>query len=100
MTMDASNVLGLDTIKEHLRIPATQIEEDLLLNVFCGAAAEYVKAVTGCNWEEEYVVPFSVKAAMLLVVADLYEHREAQTAAPLKENETVMRLLWPHRRWC
>lgn len=42
-------------------------------------------------------VPGSLKAAILLMAADLFEHAEAQVEAKLEENQTVMRLLWPYR---
>jgi len=42
-------------------------------------------------------VPRSIKAAMLLCIADLYEHREAMSEIRLEENPTVDRLLWSKR---
>lgn len=48
-------------------------------------------------------VPAALKAAMLLMIGDLYEHREGivvgQTATILAENPTVSRLLAPYRAW-
>jgi hypothetical protein len=44
----------------------------------------------------ELVAP-PIKAAILLLVGDLHEHREAQSEIVLRENETVHRLLHPYR---
>jgi uncharacterized phiE125 gp8 family phage protein len=40
-------------------------------------------------------VPASLRSAMLLLIGDLYENREAQSDALLQENRTVQRLLSP-----
>lgn len=42
-------------------------------------------------------VPESIRAAMLLLVGDLYENREGQSDRPFHTNKTVERLLWPYR---
>jgi len=42
-------------------------------------------------------VPSAIKAAIKLLMADLYEHREARTEAKLEDNLTVQRLLWHYR---
>lgn len=44
-------------------------------------------------------VPAALRAAMLLIVGELYENREATTARPLTENPAVKRLLDPYRVW-
>jgi uncharacterized phage protein (predicted DNA packaging) len=85
-------MVTLDEMKAHLRIVGN--EEDELLTLYGHAAAEYVREYTRSPWD--YGVPFSVKAAVLLLVGDFYENREAQGPA-LHENKTVERLLWPHR---
>lgn len=87
-------IVTLTEIKEHLRING--MEEDTLLSTYADAAGEYVRAFTGASWEP-LAAPASVAAAVLLLVGDLYENREAQTAAPLHANTAVERLLWPHR---
>lgn len=43
-------------------------------------------------------VPAPLKAAILLLVADLYANREAGTEESLTENPTFDRLIWPFRR--
>lgn len=43
--------------------------------------------------------PFSIRAAILLLVGALYENREAYHTGKLVENEAVGLLLWPYRVW-
>lgn len=42
-------------------------------------------------------VPEAIKAAIKLLVADMYEHREAGTEGRVESNPTVERLLWAYR---
>lgn len=42
-------------------------------------------------------VPADLRAAILLILGDLFENRQAQQEAALVENRTVDALLWPHR---
>jgi uncharacterized phiE125 gp8 family phage protein len=47
-------------------------------------------------------IPASIKQAMLLLVGDFYEHREARldmggSVSRIEDNPTVGRLLWKHR---
>ncbi|KRG38827.1 hypothetical protein ARC78_15220 [Stenotrophomonas pictorum JCM 9942] len=43
-------------------------------------------------------VPAAIRSALLLMVGDLFENREAQTAGPLIGNPTVDNLLFPFRK--
>ena len=92
-----------DTLAEHLRIPPDYTDRSLYL--YWGAAWEYVRAFTRKPWPEtdptvglsSIDAPASVNAAVLLLVGDLHENREAQGLERLHGNPTVERLLWPHR---
>lgn len=42
-------------------------------------------------------VPAALKAAILLIVGELYENTEASTDKPLTESPAVARLIYPHR---
>src|SRR5574337_1115825 len=44
------------------------------------------------------VVPAALKAAILLLIGDLFANREAGTDKPLAENPAVQNLIWPFRR--
>lgn len=85
-------------IAKHLRISPEEADSTLL-HLYEGAAVEYVNAFTGVDWHAEVEVPFAISAAVLLLMGDLYENREASTPLSLKENPAVSRLLWPFRRF-
>ena len=88
--------LTLGDVKDHLRILTD--DENGLLTTYMDAACEHISGLTGADYSVD-VIPASVYAAALLLVADLYENREAQSAAPLNENKTVDRLLFPYRQF-
>lgn len=46
------------------------------------------------------LVPAALRSALLLMVGDLFENREAQVAGPLASNPTVDNLLFPFRKIC
>jgi len=54
-----------------------------------------VKISFKCGWTAAALVPYKIKAACLLIAADLYSNREAQivTGQAYHENKTVQRLL-------
>ena len=42
-------------------------------------------------------VPDAIKMSILLLTADMYEHRESGSEVKLNDNKTVERLMWPYR---
>lgn len=42
-------------------------------------------------------VPKGIKMAILLLIGDMYEHRESQLETKVEQNNTVIRLLWNWR---
>ena len=46
---------------------------------------------------DKATTPEPIRAAILLLAADLYENREGQSSTALHDNRTVERLLWPWR---
>ena len=83
-------------VQQHLRI--TSDDEDTLLVRWMTATCDYLTALTGNDYSTD-PVPASVYAAGLLLVADLFENREASSPVELKENPAVMRLLAPYRAY-
>jgi len=84
--------------KLHLRA-STYVDspdpEDTLINLYIAAADDYIR-----NFLDREIIPSksAIKAAALLIVADLYENREGAGEKEIKENPAVMRLLFPYRR--
>lgn len=78
--------------KLHARID--QDDEDTLITGLVAAANAYVQQAIGLEAVPEGYTPSPMaKSAALLVFADLYEHREAQSATPLTPNRTLDSLL-------
>jgi len=49
-----------------------------------------------CGWTPE-TLPGTVKAAMLLVIAELVRNPQAHTDVQLYKNQAFENMLWPHR---
>lgn len=78
--------------KLHARID--QDDEAALVSSLVAAANAYVQQAIGLETVPEGYTPSPMaKSAALLVFADLYEHREAQSATPLTPNRTLDSLL-------
>lgn len=97
-------VLTLDEIKEHLRLDLEETSQDAHLSLLSSAAEDYAIQYLGrpLPWQDslgvEVAIPFSVKAALLLTIADLYENREdTVVGASVSRIGAVERLLHFHR---
>lgn len=93
------NILTLTEIKSHLRID--QSAEDVLLQIYLEAAEDHIEKylnqpIIG-KADSPISTPAAIKAAALLLIADMYENREAAGEKDLKENPAVNRLLHPYR---
>lgn len=95
-------VLTLTEIKAHLRIDGA--EEDEHLTLLNSAAEDYTTQYMGraIPWTDALgatvPVPFSVKAALLLIIGDLYENREGAVVGIARtDNPAVERLLHFYR---
>lgn len=94
-------MLTLSEVKNHLRV--TTSEDDSLITLYIEAVEENIKAFLNRDipilGESPIDYPAPIKAAMLLMVGDLYENREAQIAGqPLNINPSAKNLLYPYRR--
>lgn len=81
-------------LKEHLRVDHSH--EDGLISAYYLAALEYVE--TYCGEALDDLNESIVKAAIFLLVGDMYENRQAGTETKLHTNPTVDRLLDTQRR--
>lgn len=83
-------LITLDEAKAQARIDHD--DEDALLQVMIDAATEYVaKALNRTDLDTN--APKMAKQAALLVFADLYGNREAQTDSSMAPNKTAEALL-------
>lgn len=87
-------MLTLNETKLHLRVDHDDDDSLIygLIETASAAVANHLNVTTVAE-----PVPAPVRAAALLLVADLYEHREAQTDRPLTRNATYENLLAPYR---
>ncbi|WP_374289587.1 head-tail connector protein [Pseudomonas fluvialis] len=89
-------MVTLEEAKNHLRIELTETEDDAAITTMIDAATAHIL---------EYLhtgiiipTPAPLKAAVLLLVADLYQNRERQTVGQaLFINRTFEMLLQPYR---
>ena len=83
----------LSEAKQHLRIDHN--DEDSLITIYIEAAE-----LNACQYLnlEELPQELAIKAAILLLVGDFYEHREAATEKELYRNHAVDSLLYPYRQ--
>lgn len=86
-------IVTLDEAKLHLRVDH-DAEDDYLLGLIL-AAETHVSMYLGDDLPEP--MPASFKAAVLLLVGDLYENRERQGDRTLTEGTAYMQLLAPYR---
>lgn len=86
-------LISLDEVIKHLRV--TYDDEYDLIALYTEAAISHVADYCNIPVSElsERVDPKILRAAVLLLVGDLFENREAQSGQELFENKTVSRLL-------
>lgn len=93
----------LAQIKTHLKLEPADTSRDVELRLFIAAAIEYVESYTGVAITDEDgdlldEVPFSITAAILLIVGDLDQNREGKIiGVSYSINPTVNNLLHFHR---
>lgn len=94
-------VVSLDEAKSHLRV--LDCNDDAYISAIISAAESYVATYLNRSldtWDEESPpspVPTAVKQAILLIIGDFYENREAQGDKQYYANPAVQNLLHFHR---
>lgn len=86
-------MITLDEAKTHLRVD--QDDDDAAITSMITTAIAQVENYTGATFSTD--APAPVKSAALLLVGDLYEHREAQTERAMYQNNAFFQLLNPYR---
>lgn len=97
-------VLTLEDAKLHLRLETGDTAEDAQLQDLIDAAVDYASQFLNrpIPWAgddgTEIPLPASVRAAILLILGDLYENREGQIVGTIRaDNPAVERLLHFYR---
>ena len=96
-------LIPLEDIKIHLRLDLNEdYQLDVELEKMLEAAVDYVsqyidRSIPWSTSEASEVFPASVRAAILIVVADLFENRQGQVFGELKANPAVDNLLHFYR---
>lgn len=95
-----SAAVTLAEAKLHLRVINNL--ENSLIQLYLDAAeawvADYIDdPIPGASNSPPDPAPTNIKAAILLVVGDLYENREGASEKEIKKNPAVERLLFPFR---
>lgn len=88
------SITTLETAKAHLRVDGNS--DDAMIQIYIDAAEAHVNDWCDKGIEPFIAYPAPVSAAVLLIVGDLYENREAQ-GMQLYRNRTVDYLLQPYR---
>ncbi|WPC65275.1 head-tail connector protein [Rhodoferax ferrireducens] len=89
-------MLTLTEAKLHLRVDGTD-DDTLITSLIAAATAATANHLDNASLVMDATAPAPIKSAALLLIADLYENREAQTERQLFSNATFDRLLQPYR---
>jgi len=97
--MDASELISLELMREHIRADEEQVSDELL-RIYADAALSYcMKVCDDARWESAEDVPPAVKAALLLYLGDFDSVRAAKTAQQTFDNPAAFNLLMLCRNW-
>lgn len=93
----------LQTVKEHLKVTPDDLSEDTLITTYMQAAQDEIENFIDYKLsrltDSPYIpIPAAIKAAQLLIVADLFENRQGAGEKEIKANPAVTRLLFPYRK--
>lgn len=92
-------IVTIDEAKLHLRIMGE--DEDDVIQIYMAAAEEYIANyidgdIPGST-DSPPDIPYSIKAAALLLIAGMYENRQSEGTEQIYRNEAVDNLLFPYR---
>ena len=89
------NLVTLEEMKQHLRI--LHDFDDVTIQIYLDSAEQHIKNFLGVeDWEKVADAPAPIKAAILLLAADLYLNRTMQADNALNNNRAFDLLLNPY----
>lgn len=98
MTIAITDVVPIDELRAHIEFDGD--DRDALITRYAQAALVY--CLRWCDeprWKTAADIPAPVISALLLVFADLFEHRARQSEVQSYKNQAAEQLLWPYRNW-
>lgn len=97
--MQATDLFSLELMREHVRVDVDQVSDALMKAYADAALAHCMKICDEPAWVVATDVPPQVKAAMLLILGDLNENREAASNRQVYVNQTAQNMLLMCRNW-
>lgn len=98
MAIDVLSVVSIEELRQHLEFDSN--DRDAVIKRYAQAALEHcLKLCDEPQWKVAGDIPAPVVSAMLLITADLFEHRTAQSDIQLYQNQAAENLMFPHRNW-
>jgi len=110
-------IASVETVKYYDDDNALQTANSAIYGVYEDHLGAFIELLDSQSWPSTYArqdaveinyiagyanaeaVPEPIKTAIKMLVADLYEHREAQSEMNLSENRSVGALIAPYRKW-
>lgn len=86
-------IVTLTEAKNHLRVDGTG--EDTIIQLYINAAEDHISKLLN---DSNPPTTGSIKAAVLLIIGDLYENREGASVKEVKANPAVLNLLHLYRK--
>ncbi|WP_394547005.1 head-tail connector protein [Pantoea ananatis] len=98
MAIDVLQVVSLKLLKQQIEFE--EDDRDELITLYAQAALDYcTRYCDEPSWKLPSDIPAAVKGAVLLVFADMFEHRSAQVEVQLYENKAAERMMFTCRNW-
>lgn len=98
MAIDVLQVVSLNLLKQQVEFDGD--DRDELITLYAQSAFDYcVRWCDEPSWKAASDIPAAIKGAILLVFADMFEHRTAQGEVQLYENAAAERMMFIHRNW-
>lgn len=96
MAITVTDLVDIEELRQHIEFDGD--DRDALIRRYAQGALELcLKWCDNPAWKVAGDIPAPVVNAMLLVFADLFEHRTSQSEVQLYENRAAQNLMWPYR---
>lgn len=98
MAIKVTDVVQVEELRQHIEFDSD--DRDAVITRYAQAALDYcLRWCDDPRWVKAGDIPSPVVSAMLLVFADLFEHRTGQSEVQLYTNAAAENLMWSCRNW-